>query len=300
MYLHTDHRHHSRNRQSILPAIGVQVVHEQGSGRLNEDVVLQSGSLFGVFDGATSLVDSTKGSGESGGSRAARIAARSFEQCSGSLAERARQANDALRAAQLAEGITFNERLQLWSTSLAVVRLHDSTFEYCHTGDSMILVLYTDGSHDLLTPESDIDSETLHLWKQSETSSQPIQVCLADQIAAVRLQMNAGYGVLNGEPAAMRFLGHGRRSLAGVSDIILFTDGLMLPRENPWQPTDWRWFADLYRIGGLHKIRAHVRSLQCQDPACRRFPRFKLHDDIGAVALSFSGAPFVSAGTHPQ
>lgn len=299
MYLNVEPYHPIRQSPSV-PTMSVQVLHEQGSGRQNEDVVLRSAGLFGVFDGATSLVEPRDTGNESGGFRAARLAASSFEQCQGSLVQRAEQANSAIRAAQIASGISLDERLRLWSTSLAVVRLKDSSFEYCHTGDSMILLLYADGSHLVLTPEVDVDGETLQAWKNSPASSQPIHICLADQIAAVRLQMNTRYGVLNGEPAAMGFLGHGCHSLAGISDIILFTDGLMLPRETPWRPTDWRWFADLYRLGGLHKIRDQVRGLQRQDPECRRFPRFKVHDDIGAVAISFHGVAVPSAGTRPQ
>jgi hypothetical protein len=299
MHLNVEPYHPIRQSPSV-PTMSVQVLHEQGSGRQNEDVVLRSPGLFGVFDGATSLVEPHDTGNASGGFRAARLAASSFEQCQGSLVQRAEQANSAIRAAQIASGISLDERLQLWSTSLAVVRLKGSSFEYCHTGDSMILLLYTDGSHVVLTPEVDVDGETLQAWKNSPASSQPIHICLAEQIAAVRLQMNTRYGVLNGEPAAMRFLGHGRHSLAGISDIILFTDGLMLPCETPWRPTDWRWFADLYRLGGLHKIRDQVRGLQRQDPECRRFPRFKVHDDIGAVAISFHGVAAPSAGTRLQ
>jgi hypothetical protein len=63
------------------------------------------------------------------------------------------------------------------------------------------------------------------------------------------------------------------------------TDGLFIPREDPHQDSDWDTLIDLYRKDGLKMIRDHVRSLQRQDPACRKYPRFKVHDDIAAVAV---------------
>jgi hypothetical protein len=97
--------------------------------------------------------------------------------------------------------------------------------------------------------------------------------------------MNIRYGVLNGEPAALDFLRHGYEELDNVSDILLFTDGLFLPRENPLEDSDWCSFVNLYRQGGLQAVRDHVRYLQRQDPTLKKYPRFKLHDDIAAVAI---------------
>jgi hypothetical protein len=270
----------------VRPRCALETLHEQGSGLQNEDVVLRAGDLLGVFDGATSLDGFLDRDGATGGYRAAQLAAQVFADEPGDLASRAQRANRAIRSAQHDHGIPFNQRQRLWSTSMAVVRLHDGWFEYCQVGDSMILLLYRDGRHELLTPEIDIDIETLQQWKRLPASAPPIQISLASQILAVRLQMNVRYGVLNGEPESLSFLSHGRRSLSDLAGILLFTDGLQLPKSEPGDPTDWQWFADLYRLGGLAGIRNHVRMLQRQDPDCRQYPRFKRHDDIAAVAVT--------------
>ncbi len=267
----------------------VTTLHEQGSGTCNEDVLLHGNTLCGVFDGATSLTENPSRSGLPGGLQAAGIAAETFRHHAGSLTQAAEEANHRIRAAQGYEQIPQDQRLHLWSTSLAVIRLHHSSFEYCHTGDCMIMLLHSDGGHTLLSPELDIDSETLELWRQSTDTGGAIHALLAAQIADVRLQMNRSYGVLNGEPEAMDFFRHGRHGLAGVTDILLFTDGLMLPKADPARPTDWHHFADIYRRGGLAGLRDHVRAAQETDPQCRRYPRFKMHDDIAAVAVSLSG-----------
>jgi len=291
MYLSNEH-FATLHSYPALPRYDAETLLEKGSGALNEDVLLQTDDLFGVFDGATSL-DKRKFTGElTGGLLAARIAAQTFRDGRGSLEHLAAQANRRIHRTLLDEKVPLNERHRLWSTSLAVVRLAGERFEYCQTGDAVILLLLDDGSFHLVTPHIDIDRETLQLWKESPAAkTATIHDLLAEQICRVRLQMNVSYGVLNGEPEAMNFLRHGCHQLAGVSDILLFTDGLFLPRENPLESDDWQFLADLYRSGGLQAVRDHVRRLQRKDPACRKYPRFKQHDDIAAVAIQLYGSP---------
>lgn len=267
----------------------VSTLWEKGSNGHNEDVLLREGNLFGVFDGATSLTRETFTAGATGGLLAAQTAARAFADEQGNLLHRADKANRLIRSRMLQHDITLKDRHRLWSASAAVVRLNHGQMEYCRTGDSIILLLLKDGSCKLLTPDLDIDRETLQIWQaSSQASSSTIHVLLAEQIQRVRLQMNRVYGVLNGQPEAMDFVEHGWASLEKVTDILLFTDGLFLPRKNPETEQDWHAFATLYRQGGLTAIRDHVRALQQQDPSCTIYPRFKQHDDIAAVAVAMS------------
>jgi hypothetical protein len=260
---------------------------EKGSGEFNEDVLLEEGDLLGVFDGATSLDKRRFQEGLTGGLLAARTAAQSFQGNRCPLDQLAKEANQNIQNAQLNESIGLNERHKLWSTSLAVVHLDGNRLEYCQTGDALILFIFKDGSYKVITPDIDIDRDTLQLWKEMRVSPDAlIHEVLAEQIHKVRLEMNISYGVLNGEPEALEFIRHGYEDLTDVSDILLFTDGLQLPRENPLEEQDWQSFVELYRQGGLHVVRDHVRHLQQQDPACRKYPRFKIHDDIAAVAIS--------------
>ena len=275
-----------------LPEHVVETILEKGSGAFNEDVLLQADDLFGVFDGATSLDKRKFAGGLTGGLLAAQIAAQTFQEEQAGLERLAIRANSRIRDTLLAENVSMTERHRLWSTSLAVIRLAADRFEYCQTGDALILVIQDNGAFRILTPEIDIDRETLHLWKKLPTTqAATIHDVLADQIFRVRLQMNVSYGVLNGEPEAAGFLRHGYHELAGVSDILLFTDGLFLPRENPLACNDWRCLVDLYQAGGLQAVHNHVRRLQQEDPACRKYPRFKQHDDIAAVAIRLHGSP---------
>lgn len=260
---------------------------EKGCGEFNEDVLLEEDNLLGVFDGATSLDKRRFQGGLTGGLLAARTAAQSFRNKRRSLDQLAEEANRGIQNAQLHASIGLVERHKLWSTSLAVVHLDGNRLEYCQTGDALIVCILKDGGYKMLTPDIDIDRETLQLWKEMQLPPDAlIHEVLAEQISKIRLEMNISYGVLNGEPAAMDFIRHGYEDLTEVSDILLFTDGLQLPRENPLEEHDWQTFVELYKLGGLQALRNHVRHLQQQDPACRKYPRFKLHDDIAAVAIS--------------
>jgi len=286
MYLSTEqHTLASLNRP--LNSYKVKSLLEKGSGEINEDVLLEEGNMLGVFDGATSLDKRRFQDSLTGGLLAAKMAAQSFRDNQGSLDQLAKEANQSIQKGQINENIGMDQRHKLWSTSLAVVHLDGNRLEYCQTGDALILFIFKDGGYKVITPDVDIDRDTLQLWKEMQIAPDAlIHEVLAEQIRKIRLEMNISYGVLNGEPEALDFLRHGYEDLTDVSDILLFTDGLHLPRENPKEGHDWQTFVDLYRLGGLQAVRDHVRHLQQQDPACRKYPRFKLHDDIAAVAIS--------------
>ena len=286
MYLSIEQRA-SANLSRPPGRLNVRTLLDKGSGEFNEDVLLEEGNLLGVFDGATSLNKRRFQGGLTGGLLAARTAARSFQNNGNSLDQLFKVANENLQTVQMEEGIGLNERHKLWSTSLAVVHLNGNGLEYCQTGDDLIVFVLKNGNYKLITPDIDIDRDTLQLWKEMQVAPDAlIHEVLADQIHKVRMAMNISYGVLNGEPEALDFVQHGYEDLTDISDILLFTDGLHLPRENPLKEHDWQFFVDLYRQGGLQIIRDHVRYLQQQDPTCRKYPRFKMHDDIAAVAIS--------------
>ena len=286
MYLSTEQLTFS-SLQRPVTGHKVKSLLEKGSGDFNEDVLLEEGYLLGVFDGATSLDKRRFQDNLTGGLLAARTAAQSFQGNLCSLDQLAKEANRSIQKAQLQECIDLDERHKLWSTSLAVVHLDGNRLEYCQSGDALILIIFEDGTYKVVTPDIDIDRDTLQLWKEMQVSPDArIHEVLAEQIQKIRLEMNISYGVLNGEPEALDFIRHGFEDLTGVSDILLFTDGLHLPRENPLEEHDWHSFVELYLLGGLQAVRDHVRQLQQQDPDCRKYPRFKLHDDIAAVAIS--------------
>jgi len=278
---------------AVAPTSGFNITSllEQGSADCNEDRLLLRDDLYGVFDGATSLGPKELFDGLTGGGMAAQIAKESFLDSTESLFEAGVDANRRVAIAQTSAGKDLSVRENLWTTSMAVVRVAGTELEFCQTGDSLIVLMHRDGSHSLLTPEIDIDCETMMLWKKlssSEEAESSIYDELGQQIRKVRLQMNRDYGVLNGEPEAVKFFNHGSVPLASVTDVLLFTDGLYLPKRNPEECSDWSGLVKQYRAGGLHGLRDYVRGLQTSDPDLTVYPRFKMHDDIAAVALQFT------------
>lgn len=265
----------------------IDYIHEQGTGALNEDAFFVNGSLFGVFDGATSLDDVTYDKGITGGYLASNIAKDTFMQDGAPLTALADQANRNLWKEMVAKGVDVTRKESLWCTSAAVIRVNGDRFEWVQTGDSLILAIYDDGSHKLLVEDYDHDRQTLLMWrKMAPTCEGTIRDELMDQILKVRAGMNVTYGVINGEREALDFLRSGAEPLEGIRHLLMFTDGLFLPSEDPGQPDDIDRFVAIFNESGLSGLRDHVRTLQETDPECRRFPRFKAHDDIAAISLS--------------
>ena len=263
----------------------VTTLFAKGTGRVNEDALLVAPGVYGVFDGATSLSGSTYG-GLTGGYLASQLAAEIFGSDDRPLAELAASANEAIRLEMISLGVDLTRKEELWSTSVAVARCRKGRLEWCQTGDCRIQLIHADGSSSQLVEPPDHDAETLRLWKKlGSDCHQPIQVALAGKILEVRRRMNIDYGVLNGEREALDFVRSGSVSLAGVSAVLLYTDGLSVPDPITGQPHDQEMLSRLFRHGGLQAVHNHIRSLQENDPQCLLYPRFKVSDDISAIAL---------------
>ena len=79
MYLSTEDLISHKGYHFFPHPADIEYLHEQGSGELNEDVILTDGTTIGVFDGATSLSSTRFKGGKSGGLIAAEIAADCFK-----------------------------------------------------------------------------------------------------------------------------------------------------------------------------------------------------------------------------
>lgn len=268
------------------PVRSVAHLLEQGSGVVNEDTLFIEKDFFGVFDGATSIVKTPVECGTTGGCIAASTACSFFAKNGHPLPRLAINANNAIHRKMTSFGVDCSRREALWSTSAAVVRIKNNDLEWLQAGDATIILIREDGSHSVLVNQADHDYETLMKWKAcAETSEFPIHETLRDQIRKIRCRMNRSYGVLNGEPEAEHFIHWGIEPLTSVTEILLFTDGLAIPSENPEPFKCFDSLVSLYREVGLNGLKDRIRALEQQDPQCRKFPRFKCHDDIAAVAV---------------
>jgi serine/threonine protein phosphatase PrpC len=264
-------------------------LHKQGSGQLNEDAYFLGNRICGVFDGATSLNGAMYEDGKTGGYLAARLARDVFRTNNAPLLKLTDQANRRILETMQSNGVDLARKEDLWSTSFAVVRVGADGFEWVQSGDSLILVIDRDNHHRVLVPDYAHDTETLCMWRDMAARGTPrIFDSLKEQIIAVRRRMNVTYGVLNGEPQSLDFISRGRENLSDIKHILLFTDGLFIPQEDPAADHRFDLLVERFLDGGLQAVYDHVHELQCTDPLCHRFPRFKPHDDIAAVAISMA------------
>jgi hypothetical protein len=261
---------------------------KQGQGVVNEDILWQNDPNFGVADGATSLNKYVDPQGKSDGYLAANNVKQTFENSTGSLVDLALKANMKIKEQMLANNIDINNRSNLWSTTLAAVKIKPDDFDWVQLGDSLILVIYKNNSFKLLVENYDHDQETLIEWKKlAAQGATNIREKLREQIVKVRLGMNINYGILNGEENMIKFLNQGTENLKNVKHILIFTDGLIIPQKEPAQPDDFQTLVDLYLQGGLKQANQYVTDLKKSDPNCALYPRFKQFDDVAAIALYF-------------
>jgi serine/threonine protein phosphatase PrpC len=269
--------------------LSMQNIYDRGSSEVNEDELLVKENLFAVFDGVTSLSGFINKNGKTGGKIAAEIAQNTFAENDRPLQELALMANRDIQDAMKAENINISDKGELWATTVAAVRLRDNAAEFFAVADSPILAIFEDYSYKLVTEIGNHDLETLRQWKAlAEEKKKNIRKLLQPQIKKVRLDANVKYGLLNGEDTAQQFFKQGKISTTSVRSLILFTDGLFIPKSNPEANEDWGTFVKLYRESGLGGVLAHVRTLEKRDPECWEFPRIKQFDDVAAIGLDFS------------
>ena len=267
--------------------MNVDFLTEQGSWSVNEDRILMADPVFGVFDGATSLNKYVDESGKTGGLLASTIAKETFEKNDGSLLALATEANENILHAMQQKGIDTGDKRNLWATSAAVIRIVEKKVEWLTVSDSTIMVFDTDRGHRLVGDFHDHDVHTLKLWKEHAARGvEKISEKLMDVMIENRKRLNVDFGALDGEPGFVHFVQRGSFSLENITHVVLSTDGLFVPTEDP-EDKGWDQFAALYLEGGLKRIRDFVRKREQSDPKCWTYPRFKCHDDIGAIALRF-------------
>ncbi|MCG8553547.1 MAG: protein phosphatase 2C domain-containing protein [Desulfobacterales bacterium] len=292
------------------PQIEIRTILEKGTAVQNEDFLIIQDNILGVFDGATSLNGQKFGQERTGGAIASQTAGAVFKKNHFPLNQLACQANDAIMRQMISNGVDTSKKENLWCTSAAVVRLKGESLEWIQSGDAVIILIYEDGSHRVLVDREDHDHETLTLWKNLVRThlpgtgkaegalpqirqTAPQQVIdlmrgkLAGQVRKIRSEMNITYGVLNGEKAAEDFLNQGEESLDRVAHVLLFTDGLSIPRPEPEPHKDFTDLVKTYLNLGLEGLKQMIRSREERDPHCLICPRFKCHDDIAAIAVRF-------------
>ncbi len=264
---------------------------DQGVGKMNEDAIFLGERRFGVFDGASSLDGYTDEQGRTGGFLAANIAQATFATSAAGIVETALEANRRIAEAMAANGIAVARKENTWCSTMAVVELDpdQGKFEWVQLADSLILVIRKDRTHTVLI-EDDFhhDRRLMVRWKEmADAGVEDIRSRLQDDLIELRRAANVNYGVLNGDPDAGKFLRTGSGSLQDVAYILIFSDGMIPPKQDPLATDNFSTLVEIFLKGGLSDVRDHIRAIENSDPGCRKYPRYKKSDDIAAIALGF-------------
>jgi hypothetical protein len=272
-----------------VKGLAVQILEDPGSAAGTEDALFVGDRFFGVFDGATSLTGRSDVPGLRGGALAATIARDVF--ASGGkrpLAELAYEANHRIAEAMGAAQVDRSRPENRWGTTAAVVRIADEAVDWVSIGDSVMVAVFEDGTFRPLAMLHDHDRTTKRLVAALGGPVAGRRERLQGDLLAVRALANIEYGVLNGEPAARGFVAAGREPLEGVRHLVLFTDGLLVPRADPDGDDDLAPIVSRFLEGGLEGVKDLVRRLEDGDLDCTAYPRLKPHDDMAAIALTFA------------
>jgi hypothetical protein len=269
----------------------IEQLFDKGVGRINEDAMMLGTTRFGVFDGVSSRAGYVDEQGKSGGYIAANIAKEVFETFSGSLTQTAMEANRRIEDAMKGKSIDITKKENRWGTTMVVIDINPSgkEFKWAQVADSLVMVIYTDGTFkQLIQDDYDHDRGIMSLWKGlADTQTEDIRGKLDYDIRQLRQDVNVNFGVLNGETDVAKFIRTGKESLENVAHVLVFTDGLLIPKEDPHAADDFSETVKLFLEGGLPKVRDHIRAIEDTDPNCWKYPRYKKSDDIAAIAISF-------------
>jgi serine/threonine protein phosphatase PrpC len=275
----------------------------KGSSPWNEDasVCKENARLYGVIDGATSLVPFVGAEGETGGVLAARVIKEYLNQVEVHSDSRAQdllellvEANDQLRLEMEQNGIILDRKEELWSACMVLVHITDHWIDYAQAGDCMLIVYYQDGTIRVVTHDQleHIDQLTLDRWADGVAiglvQRDDLWAHTMPQIIHGRQLANApgGYAVLNGDPTFSNYAEYGRISRVGVKAFLLVSDGMYAPKTTDTPRTDGAVELALrIKDMGLKQYVDWLIDLEESDPECVQFPRVKKSDDKTALYI---------------
>ena len=274
----------------------------QGVNEWNEDALISNEVLhiYGVADGASSLVAYRSKGGETGGRMASQIVKQSLESENDKntiLELFVHKANEKIAQKMQEEKINVKQKDHRWTTGLAVIQIHDQQIEFVQTGDCMILAIYTDGSYRELTRDhvAQFDNIALSEWRVAVKNGARSQKEIRQQIDPIvrankeKMNITGGYPVLDGSSEAKKFLETGKINRHHLAEIIICSDGVF-PHEALDSQTSLDPMQELAnqipKIGANQYVKQLIEQEE-KDPNCLQYPRFKKSDDKTVIRIVF-------------
>jgi serine/threonine protein phosphatase PrpC len=260
----------------------------KGVRDLNEDAILINDDygVYGVFDGASSLTTYLSETGKTGAYLASNTVAETFKKPLASLQETAVLANKNIEQLHERSNVDVSDIVNRFGTTAAAIRVDGNYAEIIQVGDSIVLLIKKNGKVEIPLGYHDHDLDVMRKWREyADSGRKDIRKLVADDVIRLRRQANTSYGLLNGDNRASSFIQSAKIDLREVATIILLTDGMFIPKEDPEAEEDWNDYARLHRKGGLAHLYETVRKIEDSDQGLVKYPRYKLHDDASAIAI---------------
>lgn len=178
------------------------------------------------------------------------------------------------------------------AASLALVQLVEDDLEYALLSDCKLLMRRQDASVEALDHsaiaafEDQLIAAVRALQAAGETDLVRINQKLWPTILANRRRKNlpGGYGVLADDSACVAFAEFDRRPAAGLTHVLLASDGLYRLVDTYGVFSSTQLVAEALS-GGLAPLYARLRHVEAADPQCLTYPRLKPRDDAAALLL---------------
>ncbi|WP_042143696.1 protein phosphatase 2C domain-containing protein [Paucisalibacillus sp. EB02] len=281
----------------------VTKVYKTGDKTINEDNFVINGSnrIYAAIDGATGLAGVP-------GQIASQVVKHELEEKSTNktLHDRVELANEQL-ALKIME--YFNEHIRTVnefeeihkeersSTGLAAIQLDEARhyFDYIQAGDCMLFLQYENGDIRTITFDhvQQLDQMAVREIIKLRNSSGNHDLGIKELLEKVKpilltnrnkLNTFEGYGIIDGSKEAMENLEYGRVSMRRVKKILLLSDGLTMPTQDPNQD-GWKLSVEFAFQHGLDALLEEVSKREESDPECVVYPRLKPRDDKTGVLI---------------
>lgn len=279
----------------------------QGSNQWNEDAIVinEQVPLYGVIDGATSLKPFNGPNGETGGYLAANLIKNYIEDQVDSLmrstplTEIVLQANALLKDSMIKHDVNVEQKEDLWTAGLALIRIDEHHIEFVQVGDCMIVAKYKDGELRLITRDQvhHVDQLTMELWEdgieRGIRSQKELRQFVTPLILQNKQKMNTleGYSVLSGEPEVKNYIETGKINRILLEELLIISDGLFFPKAltgDTSRDDSWELLINKIQEKGLKGYADWLINLEDTDPECQKYPRFKKSDDKTGIRIVFN------------
>lgn len=284
--------------------MNITKVYKKGDKAVNEDayVINEDAYIFAVIDGATGL-DGIPGY------LASQVVQENLQEITqaNSLYQSMEQANKQLGKKMVdyykaninkldINSIAEIPKKQRSSTGLAAIQIQQNgcAIDYFHVGDCMLFLRYGNGdvravTHDLIQYFDQLGIREMIRLREEIGNKMDLDA-IRERVNPILLQnrnklnSSQGYGIIDGSEEAFNYIESGRIPLNKVTEVLLLSDGLLLPTK--WQESDvWIRTAEMAFTNGLDDLLSEVETREKQDPQCVTYPRLKQRDDKTGILI---------------